>query len=96
MKRSQGGSTITQQLARNIPGTHERTFTRKLKETVLAIELERNYTKDQILEMYFNQLLRGGRLRRGDRRQDLLQQAAARAELGRLRLAGRHSEPPSK
>jgi penicillin-binding protein 1A len=59
MKRSQGGSTITQQLARNILGTHERTWTRKLKETVLAIELERNYTKDQILEMYFNQIYFG-------------------------------------
>ena len=59
MKHAQGGSTITQQLARNILGTYERTWTRKLKETVLAIELERNYTKDQILEMYFNQIYFG-------------------------------------
>ncbi len=59
MRRSQGGSTITQQLARNLFLTHERTFTRKLKELALAIELERSYSKDQILEMYFNQIYFG-------------------------------------
>ncbi|MBI5708876.1 MAG: PBP1A family penicillin-binding protein [Candidatus Eisenbacteria bacterium] len=56
---TQGGSTITQQLARNLFLTHERTLTRKLKEAALAIELERNYSKDQILEMYFNQIYFG-------------------------------------
>ncbi len=55
----QGGSTITQQLARNLFLTHERTVTRKLKEVALAIELERDYSKDQILEMYFNQIYFG-------------------------------------
>ncbi len=59
MRRTQGGSTITQQLARNLFLTQERTFTRKLKEVALAIELERNYSKDQILEMYFNQIYFG-------------------------------------
>ena len=59
LKRAQGGSTITQQLARNLFLTHERTFTRKLKEIALAIEIERNYSKDQILEMYFNQIYFG-------------------------------------
>jgi penicillin-binding protein 1A len=59
MRRAQGGSTITQQLARNVFLTHERTFTRKLKEVALAIDLERNYSKDQILEMYFNQIYFG-------------------------------------
>jgi penicillin-binding protein 1A len=59
MKRTQGGSTITQQLARNVLGTYERTWSRKLRETVLAIEIERNYTKDQILELYFNQIYFG-------------------------------------
>lgn len=58
-RRAQGGSTITQQLARNLFLTHERTFTRKLKEAALAIELERNYSKEQILEMYFNQIYFG-------------------------------------
>ena len=56
---TQGGSTITQQLARNLFLTHERTLTRKLKEVALATELERNYSKDQILEMYFNQIYFG-------------------------------------
>ena len=59
MRRTQGGSTITQQLARNLFLTHERSFSRKLKEVALAIELERNYSKDQILDMYFNQIYFG-------------------------------------
>ena len=58
-RRAQGGSTITQQLARNLFLTHERTFARKLKEVALAVELERNYSKNQILEMYFNQIYFG-------------------------------------
>ncbi|MEK9194367.1 MAG: transglycosylase domain-containing protein [Patescibacteria group bacterium] len=52
----QGGSTITQQLAKNVFLTPERTVTRKLKELVLAIELESRYTKDQIFEFYLNQI----------------------------------------
>ncbi|TSC66968.1 MAG: penicillin-binding protein, partial [Parcubacteria group bacterium Gr01-1014_73] len=52
----QGGSTITQQLAKNAFLTSERTLTRKIKELVLAFELERNFTKDQILELYLNQI----------------------------------------
>ena len=59
MRGTQGGSTITQQLARNLFLTHERTVTRKLKEIALAIEIERSYSKDQILEMYFNQIYFG-------------------------------------
>src|SRR5262245_47666939 len=59
MRRAQGGSTITQQLARNRFLTHERTWTRKLKEVALAVEIERNYTKDEILELYFNQIYFG-------------------------------------
>jgi len=59
MRRAEGGSTITQQLARNVFLTHERTVSRKLKEIALALEIERNYSKDQILEMYFNQIYFG-------------------------------------
>ena len=59
MRRAQGGSTITQQLARNLFNMYEKSFTRKLKELVLAIDLERAYTKDQILELYFNQIYFG-------------------------------------
>ena len=56
---SQGGSTITQQLARNAFLTQERTLSRKVQEAVLAVMLERQYTKEQILEMYLNQIYLG-------------------------------------
>lgn len=52
----QGGSTITQQLAKNAFLSTERTVIRKLKELVLAVKLERQYTKDQILGLYLNQI----------------------------------------
>jgi penicillin-binding protein 1A len=52
----QGGSTITMQLARNMFLTMEQTMMRKLKEVALAIKIERAYTKDEILEMYLNQI----------------------------------------
>src|SRR3954467_8052472 len=57
---TQGGSTITQQLARNIFLTNNRTFTRKIKEGILALALERKFTKDQILELYLNRVYFGG------------------------------------
>jgi penicillin-binding protein 1A len=56
----QGGSTITQQLARNIFLTNNRTFGRKIKEAILALALERKFTKDQILELYLNRVYFGG------------------------------------
>lgn len=49
-----GGSTITQQLAKNAKLTQEQTLTRKAKELFLAIEIEKKYSKDEILEMYLN------------------------------------------
>jgi penicillin-binding protein 1C len=52
----QGGSTITQQLARNAFLSPEKTLTRKLRELVLAVQLDRQYTKDKILEMYLNEI----------------------------------------
>ena len=55
----QGGSTITQQLARNAFLTQEQTLKRKLLEVVLAFEIESKYTKKQILEMYMNQIYFG-------------------------------------
>jgi penicillin-binding protein 1A len=57
---TQGGSTITQQLARNIFLNNSRTFGRKIKEAVLALALERKFTKDQILELYLNRVYFGG------------------------------------
>ena len=56
----QGGSTITQQLARNIFLTNSRTFGRKVKEGVLALAIERKFSKDQILELYLNRVYFGG------------------------------------
>jgi penicillin-binding protein 1A len=56
---SQGGSTITQQLAKNLFLTPDRTFTRKLQELVLALWLETKFTKDEILELYLNRVYFG-------------------------------------
>jgi penicillin-binding protein 1A len=56
----QGGSTITQQLARNIFLTNSRTFGRKIKEAILALALERKFNKNQILELYLNRVYFGG------------------------------------
>lgn len=55
----EGGSTITQQLAKVLFLTPDRSLDRKLKEAVLAIELERRYSKNRILEMYLNQIYFG-------------------------------------
>lgn len=59
---SQGGSTITQQLVRSVYLSPERTFSRKLREAVLACRMERTYSKDQILTMYLNRVPFGGTL----------------------------------
>ncbi|NLA08311.1 MAG: PBP1A family penicillin-binding protein [Parcubacteria group bacterium] len=53
---AQGGSTITQQLVKNIYLTPEKTIQRKIKEILLAVKLEQYYSKDEILEMYLNQI----------------------------------------
>ena len=51
---SNGGSTITQQVARNMYFTQEKSFVRKVAELFVAVDLEKNYSKDEILEMYIN------------------------------------------
>lgn len=56
---AQGGSTLTQQLARNIYLTRERKLSRKLQEIVLAFQLERHFSKQEILELYLNQVYYG-------------------------------------
>ena len=55
----EGGSTITQQLVRNLYISRERTFKRKIKEACLAIKLSRNWSKDRILAAYMNQVYYG-------------------------------------
>jgi 1A family penicillin-binding protein len=60
--RLQGGSTLTQQLVKNALLTQERTISRKIKEAILTVATEFLYSKDQILEMYFNQTPYGGTL----------------------------------
>lgn len=56
----QGGSTLTQQLARNIFLNNNRTFGRKIREGILALALERKFSKQQILELYLNKVYFGG------------------------------------
>ncbi len=58
-RRVQGGSTITQQLAKVLFLTPERTYNRKIREALLALEIERRFTKDEILEFYLNQIYLG-------------------------------------
>jgi len=55
----EGGSTLTQQLAKNLFLTQERTMSRKFQEAILALWLERKYSKDQILELYLNRVYFG-------------------------------------
>jgi len=60
-EKSIGGSTITQQMTRNFFLTSEKTFTRKIKEAFLAIKIERDLEKDEILELYLNKIFLGYR-----------------------------------
>lgn len=55
-----GGSTLTQQLVKNALLTNERTFTRKIKELILSVQIEKRYSKDEILQIYFNEIPYGG------------------------------------
>ncbi len=60
-KKKQGGSTITMQVTRNFLLTREKTYIRKLKEILLALKIERAYSKDKILELYLNKIYLGHR-----------------------------------
>ncbi|TXG76500.1 penicillin-binding protein [Candidatus Dojkabacteria bacterium] len=59
-RRVTGGSTITQQLVKNVLLTSERSLPRKVKELVLAVQVDKRYSKDEILEMYLNDVPYGG------------------------------------
>src|SRR3954470_12928853 len=58
-RRPQGASTITQQVAKNFLLTNEVSFARKIKEALLAMRIERAYSKDRILELYLNEIYLG-------------------------------------
>jgi penicillin-binding protein 1A len=58
-KRAQGASTITQQVAKNFLLTNERSLQRKIKEAILAVRIERAFSKDKILELYLNEIYLG-------------------------------------
>ena len=57
--RTMGGSTITQQVAKNFLLTSERTLTRKIKEAILSLRIERTFSKEKILELYLNEIYLG-------------------------------------
>jgi penicillin-binding protein 1A len=59
-RRRQGASTLTQQLARELFLNREQTYTRKIKEILYALQIERVYTKEQIMTLYCNQIFLGG------------------------------------
>src|SRR5215813_13323944 len=59
-RKAEGASTLTQQLARSLYLTPEKTYTRKIKEILFALQIERYYTKEQIMEMYCNYIFLGG------------------------------------
>ena len=59
-RKLQGGSTLTQQLVKNVLLTSQRTLSRKIKEFILAVQIESKYSKDQILQMYLNEAPYGG------------------------------------
>lgn len=59
MRMSQGASTLTQQLARNLYLSHEKTWTRKAKEAMYTAQLEMKYSKNEILQMYLNEIYYG-------------------------------------
>jgi penicillin-binding protein 1A len=59
-RKAEGASTLTQQLARQLYLTPEKTYTRKIKEILFAMQIERYYTKEQIMEMYCNYIFLGG------------------------------------
>jgi len=60
-KKKQGGSTITMQVTRNFLLSNEKTYTRKIKEIMLALKIEHEYPKNKILELYLNQIFMGHR-----------------------------------
>ena len=87
-RRAVGASTITQQVAKNFLLSSDQTVERKLKEAILAIRIERAFTKEQILELYLNEIYLGaGAYGVAAAAQILLGQGAERTHACRLRLS---------
>ena len=92
-RRPVGASTITQQVAKNFLLTGEVSLSRKIKEALLAFRIERAFTKDQILELYLNEIYLGARLLwRGGGGAQLFRQIAGRADHRRGRVPGRSAQ----
>ncbi len=90
----QGGSTLTQQLVKNSLLSTERTYKRKIQEAYLAMQLEQEYSKDQILKRSQHRQLRRVQLRGESRRAGLFRQGSFTAFAARMRDAGRHHAVP--
>src|SRR5215813_5388860 len=88
-RKAEGASTLTQQLARALFLSAEKTYVRKIKEILLSLQIERYYTKEQIMEMYCNQIFRRRILRIRGRRGVLFLQALEGPVAGSKRDAGR-------
>ena len=86
---AEGGSTLTQQLAKNVYFTQEKHFARKAAELFAAVDIEKHYGKQQIFEMYVNTIYFGsGYYGIAEAAQGLLRQNARRADQCRVRAAG--------
>lgn len=95
-KKAQGASTITQQVARNFLLSSEKTFTRKIKEMLLARRIEQTFEKDHILYLYLNQIYLGlGGLRGRGRGEGLLRQARPGFDLAEASLVAGLPQRPS-
>ena len=93
---SQGGSTITQQLAKNVFLSSEKTITRKLKELVLAIQMESRYSKDEILNLYLNQIPYGSNAYgSGGRQPNIFSKSANDIDLAESALLAGLTKAPS-
>ena len=89
----QGGSTITQQMVKGLLLTPERTYRRKIREMILARNIEQHFTKQEILYLYLNQIYFGhGAYGIGEAAQDLLRQGRVGAHAQRGRPARRSAE----